>query len=70
MSFASTWALGRLAQQYYAGGRKLSAIELRQLFGALTEQARGLHGTHASAIRDRAGSLNLSQLLPLIRGQQ
>ena len=70
MSFASTWALGRLAQQYYAGGRKLSAIELRQLFGLLTEQARGLHGNYASAIREKAGSLNLSQLLPIIRGQQ
>ncbi len=70
MSFASTWALGRLAQQYYAGGRKLSAIELRQLFSSLTEQARGLHGNYASAIREKAGSLNLTQLLPIIRGQQ
>jgi uncharacterized protein (DUF697 family) len=70
MSFATTWALGRLAHQYYAGGRTLSAIELRQLFGSLTEQARGLHGNYASAIRERAGSLNLTQLLPIIRGQQ
>lgn len=70
MSFATTWALGRLAQQYYAGGRKLSAIELRQLFASLTEQARGLHGNYASAIRQKAGSLNLTQLLPMIRGQQ
>ncbi len=70
MSFATTWALGRLAHQYYAGGRTLSAIELRQLFSSLTEQARGLHGNYASAIREKAGSLNLSQLLPLIRGQQ
>jgi hypothetical protein len=35
MSFATTWALGQLAQQYYAGGRKLSAIELRSMFGSL-----------------------------------
>ena len=70
MSFATTWALGRLAQQYYSGGRKLSAIELRQLFGSLTEQARVLHGNYSSAIREKAGSVNLSQLLPLIRGQQ
>jgi len=70
MSFATTWALGRLAHQYYAGGRTLSAIGLRQLFSSLTEQARGLHGNYASAIREKAGSLNLSQLLPLIRGQQ
>ena len=69
MSFASTWALGRMAQQYYAGGRKLSAIEMRQLFGSLTEQARGLHGNYTSAIREKAGSLNLTELLPIIRGQ-
>jgi uncharacterized protein (DUF697 family) len=70
MSFATTWALGKMAVQYYAGGRKLSAIEMRQLFSSLTEQARGLHGSYAGAIRDKAGSLNLTQLLPLIRGQQ
>lgn len=70
MSFATTWALGRLAEQYYAGGRTLSAIELRQLFGSLTEQARGLYGQYTGAIRDKAGSVNLGQLLPLIRGQQ
>lgn len=70
MSFATTWALGRMAVQYYAGGRKLSAIEMRSLFGSFTEQARGLHGNYAGAIRDKAGSLNLTQLLPIIRGQQ
>jgi uncharacterized protein (DUF697 family) len=70
MSFATTWALGKMAVQYYGGGRKLSAIEMRQLFGSLTEQARGLHGSYAGAIRDKAGSLNLTQLLPLIRGQR
>jgi uncharacterized protein (DUF697 family)/tellurite resistance protein len=70
MSFATTWALGQLAQQYYAGGRQLSAIQLRHLFHSLTEKARGLHSSHAAAIRAKAGSLNLTQLLPLIRGQQ
>jgi uncharacterized protein (DUF697 family)/tellurite resistance protein len=70
MSFATTWALGRMAKQYYAGGRKLSAIEMRQLFGSLTEQARGLHSQYAGAISNKAGSVNISQLLPMIRGQQ
>jgi len=70
MSFATTWALGKLAVQYYAGGRKLSALELRRLFGSLTEQARSLHGSYASTIREKAGSLDLAQLVPLIRGQQ
>lgn len=70
VSFATTWALGKMAVQYYAGGRKLSAIELRQLFSSFSSQAHGLHGNYAAAIRDKAGSLNLTQLLPLIRGQQ
>lgn len=70
MSFATTWALGKMAVQYYAGGRKLSAIEMRRLFGSLTEQARGLHGNYANVIRDKASSLNLTQLLPMIGGQK
>ncbi len=69
VSFATTWALGKMALQYYAGGRKLSAIELRQLFSSFSSQAHGLHGNYAAAIRDKAGSLNLTQLLPLIRRQ-
>lgn len=69
MSFATTWALGRLAQQYYSGGRKLSAIELRSTFSSLTEQARALHSRYAGEIQEKSGSVNVSQLLPLIRGQ-
>lgn len=69
MAFATTWALGRLAHQYYAGGRGLSSIELRQLFGSLTEQARGLHARYAGEIQEKAGQVNLRQLLPLLRQQ-
>lgn len=67
MSFATTWALGNLAQQYYSGGRKLSAIELRSAFGTLTEQARSMHSRYAGEIQQKSGSLNVSQLLPLLR---
>ncbi len=69
MSFATTWALGKLAQQYYSGGRKLSAIELRSTFGSLTEKARSMHSRYAADIQQKAGSVNVSQLLPLIRGK-
>jgi uncharacterized protein (DUF697 family) len=68
MAFATTWALGKLAQQYYSGGRKLSAIELRSTFGSLTEKARSMHSRYAGEIQQKAGSVNISQLLPLIRG--
>ena len=69
MAFATTWAMGKLAQQYYSGGRKLSAIELRSTFGSLTEKARSMHSRYAGEIQQKAGAVNVSQLLPLIRGK-
>lgn len=69
MSFATTFALGKLAKQYYAGGRKLPAIEMRRLFGSLSEQARGLHARHAAAIQQKTSQVNMSQLLQIIRGK-
>jgi uncharacterized protein (DUF697 family) len=68
MSFASTYALGQMAQRYYAGGRSLSALELKELFTSLTEQARSLHGRYAGEIQQRASTLNPAQLLNLVRG--
>jgi uncharacterized protein (DUF697 family)/tellurite resistance protein len=68
MSFASTYALGQVAQRYYAGGRSLSGLQLRQLFSSLTEQARSLHGRYAGEIQQRAGNLHPAQLLNLVRG--
>jgi uncharacterized protein (DUF697 family) len=68
MSFASTYALGQMAQRYYAGGRSLSALQLRELFSSLAEQARSLHGRYAGAIQQRASTLNPAQLLNLVRG--
>lgn len=67
VSFASTYALGKLAQRYYSGGRQLSAAQLRELFGSLTEKARSLHGTYAGQIQQRAANLNPAQLLNLAR---
>ena len=68
MSFASTYALGQMAQRYYAGGRSLSALQLKELFSSLTEQARSLHGRYAGEIQQRASTLNPAQLLNLVRG--
>lgn len=69
LSFATTYAIGYMAQNYYAGGRKLSSIEIRQLFDRLKEKATGLHGQYAGQIQQRSQSLNASELLTLVRGQ-
>jgi uncharacterized protein (DUF697 family) len=68
MSFASTYALGQVAQRYYAGGRTLSALQLKELFSSLADRARSLHGRYAGEIQQRASTLNTAQLLNLVRG--
>jgi uncharacterized protein (DUF697 family) len=69
LTFASTWALGKMAQRYYAGGRTLSALQMRELFSSLVGEAKSLHGRYAGDIQAKARSVNPAQLLNLVRGQ-
>jgi len=66
MAFASTWALGQVARQYYAGGRTLDADKLRAAFGPLLSQARELGTRYAGQIQQRAQGIDLSNLPALI----
>ena len=66
MAFASTWALGQVAVQYYAGGRTLDADKLRAAFGPLLGQARELGTRYEGQIQQRAQSIDLSTLPALI----
>ncbi len=66
LTFATTYALGQVAKQYYAGGRKISAIDLRALFERESTRARGLYEQHAPAIQRQAGSMNLSSVRSLL----
>jgi uncharacterized protein (DUF697 family)/tellurite resistance protein len=66
MAFASTWALGQVARQYYAGGRTLDADKLRAAFGPLLSQARELGTRYAGQIRQRAQGIDLANLPALI----
>ena len=66
-SFAATYALGHVARRYYAGGRALSAADLRQAFQGMLGEARGLQSRYAGDIEARARSVNLPQLLAEVR---
>ena len=66
MAFASTWALGQVARQYYAGGRTLDAEKLRAAFGPLLSQARELGTRYAGQIQQRAQGIDLTNLPALI----
>lgn len=66
ITFATTYALGQVAKQYYAGGRRFSAIDLRTLFERESTRAQSLYQQHAPAIQKQADSLNLSSIRSLI----
>ena len=66
MAFASTWALGQMARQYYAGGRTLDGEKLRAAFGPLLTQARDLGSRYAGQIQQRAQTIDLANLPALI----
>jgi uncharacterized protein (DUF697 family)/tellurite resistance protein len=68
MSFASTYAIGHMAQTYYAGGRTLSAPDLKKLVGPLQTQARELHTRHLPEIQERSKTLDTAALLSMVRG--
>jgi hypothetical protein len=66
MAYASTWALGQVARQYYAGGRTLDADKLRAAFGPLLVQAREMGTQYAGEIQQRAQTIDLKNLPALI----
>ncbi len=67
MSFATTYALGQLAVRYYGGGRQMSTQLLRETFQGLLGPARQLQGTLLPQIQERARTLNVSQVLDMVR---
>lgn len=66
-SFATTYALGQVAKRYYADGRKLTGGSLKQAFGEMLEQGKGLQANYLPQIRDKARTLDLDQILKTAR---
>lgn len=66
-SFATTYALGRLAVRHYAGGRKFSTQALKDTYASLLTEAKGLQAQNMPAIREKARTVNVSQILQDVR---
>jgi len=66
-SFASTYALGKVAQRYYAGGRTLSTDSLKASFSRTVDEAKSLQQRYAPQIQERAKGLDLSKLMREIK---
>jgi uncharacterized protein (DUF697 family) len=66
-SFATTYALGRLAVRYYAGGRTFSTQVLKDTYAGLLGEAKGLQQQYLPAIQEKARTVNVAQVLQEVR---
>jgi len=69
-SFASTYAIGHVAERYYSGSRSLPQAERKSLLSSFTTEGKTLHEKYLPDIRERASSLNPSSIAALVRGTQ
>ena len=67
-SFATTYALGQVAKRYYAGNRQMSGELLRESFQNLLGPAKQLQSEHLPEIQQKAGNLDIGQIMSLVRG--
>jgi uncharacterized protein (DUF697 family) len=67
MAFATTYALGRLAQRYYAAGRSMDTAMLKETFAALVQEARGMVPQYRQQIEQQASTIDTRSLASLIK---
>ncbi len=67
-SFASTYAIGHLADQYHRGGGRLDTAAAKQTFANLQAKARELHARHLPQIQEKASTLNPASILKMVTG--
>jgi hypothetical protein len=63
VTFATTYALGHAAEQYYAQGRTLSTTDMKALFARLQSDAGTIFPTVEARVRDLAANGNVGSLL-------
>lgn len=68
LTFATTYAFGHAAKQYYAQGRSLSREDLKALFGRLKAEAATIYPKVEAEIRNQATTLKVSQVIGKLRG--
>lgn len=68
MSFASTYALGHVANQYYAGDRTLSTDMLKDAYQHVMQDGRQLQARYLPQMQETARGLNTAKILSMVRG--
>lgn len=69
MTFATTYALGQVAKQYYGGGRTLSAVDLKGTFQRSVSEGQRVYAQQQGRVQREAGGLNVSKVIGMVRGK-
>lgn len=67
-TFATTYAIGKVADAYYGGGRTLEAVRIRELFARELERGRTLFARYQRKVQQQATTTNLGELTRQLRG--
>lgn len=67
LTFATTYAIGKVADRYYGGGRTLSRDDVREVFTVEVERGKELFGRYQGQIQDRARTTDLSEVTRQLR---
>jgi uncharacterized membrane protein YebE (DUF533 family) len=67
ITFSTTYALGHVADQYYAQGRRLGTDDLRRLFERFRAEAKTMYPRVQEQVQRQASTLNLQSLLQGLR---
>lgn len=69
LTFATTYALGQVAKQYYRGGRRMDQIQLKEVFSQQVAQAQQLYSQHSGSIQQQAQTLDIKQVMGMVQGR-
>ncbi len=66
-SFATTYALGQVAKRYYAGGRVMNTVMLKESFQNLLGPAKQLQAQYLPQIQAQAANLDAGKIMSMLR---
>jgi len=69
MSFASTYAVGRIAKAHYSSGRQLTTASLKALFQKEAASGKELYSNYSGEIAAKARTLSPSAVIGMVTGK-
>ncbi len=66
-TFGTTYAIGKVAEDYFAAGRTLDQTRIRAVFARELERGRSLFDRYQGDVRERASTTNLTELTRQLR---